>query len=251
VLDALQLLVEHSLVQHSGESEPSTFHMLETVRAFAFEHLTVSGEESILRNQHLAACVAFAEQAEPQLRSAAQLEWLSQIDHVYDNLRAALVWGLDQADDPERLTLGLRLAGSLWYYWYIRGRSQEAFRWLDHSAMADERLPVALRAHALLSHWFIVSETLQPEGFTTYVYGLALAERAGDHCCWPMGCFFLEIPTIGRVAGRLRRSSAILGGTSGACSDILSSSRLLIAASRTSGRCLPPHALSAMVCLSA
>lgn len=182
VIDSLQLLIEHSLAQRSAAAEPATFHMLETVREFAFEQLVASGEEIALRHQHLAACVIFAEQAEPHLRSATQLEWLPQIDQMYDNLRTALVWGLDNAEnDPARLTLGLRLAGALWYYWYIRGRFQEAFRWLEHAATADERLPVALRAHVLLSHWFIVSMAeshapLSPSG----QQGLALAQRVDN-----------------------------------------------------------------------
>jgi hypothetical protein len=35
--------------------------------------------------------VTLAEEAEPYIRSAAQIEWLARIDEVYANLRTALV----------------------------------------------------------------------------------------------------------------------------------------------------------------
>ena len=182
VLDGVQALVEHSLIQVVAQEHGRTFRMLETVRAFALERVRERGEEAPARARHLAACVALAEAAEPQVRGAAQLAMLSRLDGVHDNLRAALAWGLDTGDGSiEQRTLGLRLAAALWYYWYIRGHLREVRRWLDHPATADERVPPAVRARALLSHWYVEWHiTGGASTLTSGARGLALARRSGD-----------------------------------------------------------------------
>jgi non-specific serine/threonine protein kinase len=70
--------------------------------------------------------VALAERAEPELRDTRQLEWLDRLDAEYDNLRAAIEWSLEI--DP---MAALRLTGSLWQFWQLRGSLTEGRRWLE------------------------------------------------------------------------------------------------------------------------
>jgi tetratricopeptide (TPR) repeat protein len=60
-------------------------------------------------------------------------------------VRAALRWALDSA----RADLALRLAASLWEFWWIRGRLTEGRGWLDQALAEAGAEPKPLRAKAL------------------------------------------------------------------------------------------------------
>ncbi len=125
-LDLLTQLVDKSLVQAEVGAGKERYRLLETVRQYGWERLVESGEATVARNRHLAWCVALAQRAEPELDGTRQLEWLERLDAEYDNLRAAIEWGLEV--DP---VAGLRLAGSLWQFWQLRGYLAEGRRWLE------------------------------------------------------------------------------------------------------------------------
>jgi tetratricopeptide (TPR) repeat protein len=100
--------------------------MLETIREYAGEQLIERGEEESIRAAHAAFFTALAEDAEPELTGREQPVWLDRLEHEHENLRAALRWTVH----GER-ALGLRLAGSLWRFWYIRGHATEGRQWLE------------------------------------------------------------------------------------------------------------------------
>ncbi len=121
ILDLVSRLVDKSLVVGASEGGTLRYGMLEPVRQYAREKLEESGEAEEVRNRHAAFFLALAEEAEPQLKSWRQEEWLGRLDRESDNLRAALRWCAD-AGDAET---GTRLAGALWLYWFMRGRFHE------------------------------------------------------------------------------------------------------------------------------
>ncbi|SFW51222.1 BTAD domain-containing putative transcriptional regulator [Amycolatopsis australiensis] len=115
--DALVLeLADKSLVEAVG----GRFRMLETIRAFGAEKLAEAGEAETYHRAHAEYFLRFAEEADPMLRTAAQLEWLDRVDAEYDNLLAALRWATDHD-----VTLALRLVPLLAMYWWMRGRRSE------------------------------------------------------------------------------------------------------------------------------
>ena len=124
VLDLLTGLVDKSLVVFDGQSEAMRYRFLETVRAYAGEKLFDSVESQVLRDRHRDWCVALAEQAEVNLWGPSCRAWLDRLKTDYANLRAALEWCL--ATDIES---GLRLAGSLWGFWF-QSDTREGYRWL-------------------------------------------------------------------------------------------------------------------------
>jgi predicted ATPase/class 3 adenylate cyclase len=139
-LDTLQALVDKSLVRiREGER----FWMLETIREYAAERLEASDEAEPLRRRHAEHFLALAEEAEPHL-PAYRREWLEQLEHEHDNLRAALDW-LETAGETQ---LALRLAGALSRFWLLRGHLAEGARRLETALRADAR-PTAARAKAL------------------------------------------------------------------------------------------------------
>lgn len=136
-LALLQRLVSKSLVivEHPPAGEPR-YRLLETIRAYTRAKLAASGEEAPVRDRCLAYLVALAETAEPELRSARQIEWLTRLDLERDNLRAALSWSLA----PEKAGAALRLVAALGHFWEMRADLVEGGRWCEAVlAAADGR----------------------------------------------------------------------------------------------------------------
>ena len=127
-LDILASLVDKSLVQSvlQPDGEPR-FRMLETIREYALEQLAASGELETTQRHHAAFFMTLAEEAEPQLTSAARGAWLDRLEAEHDNLRAALAWSRLQPGGDT----GLRLAGACWWFWHLRGHVSEGRRWLE------------------------------------------------------------------------------------------------------------------------
>ena len=74
VLDLLANLVEKSLVMLDVDS--GRYRMLDTVRHYAAERLTLGGDEATTRSRHLAWCLALAERARAGLAGPEQGRWL-------------------------------------------------------------------------------------------------------------------------------------------------------------------------------
>ena len=87
--------------------------MLETIREFGLERLAASGWEAAARQRHATWCLAFANDAGPNVRGPDAVVWLEVLERDHANLRAALAW-LFERGDGVRLA---HLAGALWPFW--------------------------------------------------------------------------------------------------------------------------------------
>jgi non-specific serine/threonine protein kinase len=139
VLDAVTSLVDKSLLRQDpgadGErSDDPRFGMLETIREFALERLTASGEVEEIRRRHAAYFLGLVTRAHPELLGPRQKAWADLLQREHDNLRAALGWALERGD----AATALGLAGGLWRFWFHRGYLSEGWDWLE--------LPLALPA---------------------------------------------------------------------------------------------------------
>lgn len=137
-LDGLIALAETNLLV-VGEGDEPRFGMLETIREFALECLTASGEEDAIRAHHAAYYLAMAEKAARLLFGPGQAEQFRHLDGELDNIRAALRW----SGDSGSVKTMLRLATALFYYWYIRGLRGEGRAWLEEglALLPDEYSP--------------------------------------------------------------------------------------------------------------
>jgi predicted ATPase len=129
-LEGLESLVDKSLLRY----EAGRFVMLETIREYALEVLTESGEERDRRLCHAEYFLGVAEEAEPHLRGSPK-DWLDLLDSELDNFRAAL----DTLDTCGESQLALRLAGALSLFWTTRGYLVEGRRRLEDALRADDR----------------------------------------------------------------------------------------------------------------
>jgi DNA-binding CsgD family transcriptional regulator/tetratricopeptide (TPR) repeat protein len=149
-LDLVSGLVDKSLLQRAAASYGAPrFMMLETIREYALEQLAASGETIDASRAHARYFTALAEQAEPDLRGPSQQQLRDTLEAELDNLRAALTWTLGPANDPTDAETGQRLVGALWYFWFQRGLTGEARRWLNE-ALAKAPSHGRARAQALL-----------------------------------------------------------------------------------------------------
>lgn len=161
VATVLARLVDKSLVLVEPQGVVARYQMLETVRQYAYKQLERSGEIAAARDRHLSYFLQLAERAEPELRAAGQLLWLRRLEAESENLRIALIWGLQhEPPNSERLLSGSALATALIFHWKLHSDWLEGRFWLqwvnqmlgDRVQSVEEvqrQLVISLRAKAL------------------------------------------------------------------------------------------------------
>lgn len=111
-------LVDKSLVVAEG----GRFRLLDTIREYAHRRLVEAVELEACSSRHGRYIRRLAASRVP-----GQLaQWLSHLDEVLPNLRAALTWSLGHDS-----TLALEIATKVFPYWQLRGRITEARHYLD------------------------------------------------------------------------------------------------------------------------
>jgi tetratricopeptide (TPR) repeat protein len=120
--------------------------MLETIHEYAREKLQVSGEAEETKRLHAEYFLSLAEEAEPELVGAEQIEWMDRLEAEHDNLRVALSWSVE-SDEVESV---LRMAGSLSLFWSVRGYSSEGRGWCEEALARDAAHESPMRAKVLL-----------------------------------------------------------------------------------------------------
>lgn len=132
VFEGLASLLDKNLVEgvESPDTEPR-FTMLETIREYALERLTLSGEEWQTRRSHAAYCLVIAEEGNPELDPVARSAWLSRCDLEIDNLRSAMDWLIEN----DQVEWALRVSMALFRFWDMR----------EHFVEGRNRLEALLR----------------------------------------------------------------------------------------------------------
>ena len=144
VLDLLTRLADKSLLR----AEHERYHMLATIREYAAVKLAAAGELDQARRAHLAYYTEFAEQAGERVEQAAAAELEAELDGL-DLERANLRAATEYARESGNATAGLRIAGQLGRYAYLRGHYQEVRELMDQAVAAGPAAPPQLRAKAL------------------------------------------------------------------------------------------------------
>src|SRR6185437_1752373 len=97
VLDGLESLVDHSLVQRRDDGDSVRVSMLHVVREYAQERLVDEGHAEEGRQAHANWYLAYAEAARQGIRDNPAQEpfWLDRQEVERANLLAALVWAVE------------------------------------------------------------------------------------------------------------------------------------------------------------
>src|SRR5262249_45275022 len=117
ITDLVTSLWDKSLLQRTFDEQGNArFSLLVTIQKFALELLRRQGGESDARQRHLSYYLALARQADQELRSPAQVEWLRRLHAERDDLQAALnrMIELGQTENA------LNMACYLFWFWFRR-----------------------------------------------------------------------------------------------------------------------------------
>lgn len=121
VIAALSRLAEQSLLSVQHGSGPARYHLLETVRQFAFERLQERSKGPDLRARHVAHYLALAEECARQFAVNGEGAGpMSRLDAERDNLLRAID-ACAHDDVPDAAVMEIRLLGALRRYWTSRG----------------------------------------------------------------------------------------------------------------------------------
>ncbi|MFF1801266.1 ATP-binding protein [Streptomyces virginiae] len=221
--DVLGSLVDKSLVvaepdqdhgdhgEHGDQGGPGMrYRMLETIHEYAAERAAAHPADArATARRHAAHYLAFAEEAEPLIRSAAQLPWIRRVETELDNLRAALHSTVVETADAEA---GQRLVFALGWFWWLRNYRAEGAEWTTRTLaltpeVPTEGTPAYWRFMRLLVlDMFLLAESNSAEKFRTSDYR-DLATRIKE-------TFRHGSPETTRFPGMLWPATTFLTGTS-------------------------------------
>ncbi|MEU0191659.1 LuxR C-terminal-related transcriptional regulator [Streptomyces afghaniensis] len=178
VLDAVAGLVDKSVLCREPGPGGLRYRMLDTLRQYGLEQLRrCVGEEGAARRRQRDWTLRSAEACERGWFGPGQPETVARLRADRDNLRAALDFSLST---PGEARAGLRLAGTLWFYWHACGAPREGLYWLDRALAANPE-PTPERARGLWVAGLLAAATQDfPRGRRHARDALALARLLGD-----------------------------------------------------------------------
>ena len=210
VLGGLSSLVDASLLRReAGTDVEPRLTMLALVREYARELLVESGEADVTRKLHAGYFVSLAEAAAPALYRPEHAAWLERLEREHYNLRAALEW----AREADEVETGLRLAGSLCLFWWVRGYLREGRRWVEEflSKVGNgEGYPVRapIRAKALYGAGLLAyGQGDNERAATLYEEALKTYRELGDR--WGTVATLAELGAVVRALGDRDRAEAL------------------------------------------
>ncbi|HWU31957.1 MAG TPA: LuxR C-terminal-related transcriptional regulator, partial [Marmoricola sp.] len=165
VVDLLSQLVDKSVVSREGDADNSQFRMLETLRDYANEKSTESGELSELLIRHRDWYRTFVATAQRELVGPHQISWMTRVDRELPNIRAALDFALGPEGDARSAQA---MAGALHMHWISRGLLSEGHYWLAR-AIAEDPSPHPDLEQALYCAVAITGFQGDPEAAAGYV----------------------------------------------------------------------------------
>ncbi|GGL15071.1 BTAD domain-containing putative transcriptional regulator [Streptomyces flaveus] len=218
--DLIGALVDKSLIVATPwEREGSAgmrYRLLETIHEYARERAAEVPElRAGAERRHRAWIRALVEEAEPRLRSADQLPWITRLETDLDNIRAALDRSILAADEEEAAALVLAMG----WFWWLRNFRRESLTWTDRALRLGRDLdtyladPEAEKDHPLhrlrmrlrMLHLFLLAdlgmEGLEDERLRAYAARVrdAMAQGGPDAArfpgiAWPLTTYYLGGP---------------------------------------------------------
>ncbi|MFN3334151.1 MAG: ATP-binding protein, partial [Caldilinea sp.] len=180
VLMLLRQLANKSLIMVDDSPKGGArYRLLEPLREVLYEKLVEADEQIQLQQRHLTYYTRLAEAAEAGLSGADQEQWLDRLETEHDNLRLALKWGSERAEEPTMMAT--RLAARIWRFWLVRGHYAEGRHWLEQ-ALANGHLTDSMRVRLLYGAGVLARLQLDLTAAQHFAKEQQrLAQRLGDH----------------------------------------------------------------------
>jgi predicted ATPase len=149
VLESLDVLAGHSLVNVVATDAGPRFRMLTSVRELATERLAASPNRDAVEQRHAEFFGALVDNADwPAERHAA---WAEQLRTEEENVRVAIRWFVSH--DPTPLPHIFRV---LWLFWQMHDRMPEGRAWIDELRLKADMLDDHARAEVLFT-WSVTA----------------------------------------------------------------------------------------------
>ncbi len=179
-LDLLTHLVDKSLVSVDLEhGDEPRYYLLETIRQYAREKSTESGESGNSHKRHAAYFFQLAQKAKPELNGPNQQVWFERLEQEIDNSRFALNWLLE--NDIE---VAVQLASGLFWFWHTYCYWSEGREWYQRFLKdQDEQnhLPVIMKAQVLSeAGWLAADDMDTNQSMLLSKQSLALYREVGN-----------------------------------------------------------------------
>src|SRR3984893_3334519 len=182
VFEAIANLAAKSLISTDISSDVTYHRLLDTMRAYALEKLSESGETERVRALHAQYYRDLFERGEAEWEARPAAEWLGDYGRQIDNLRAALDWAFSPVGDAS-IGVALTIAAvPLWVQLSLvqecRGRVERALASLVPDAGRSARQEMKL--YAALGASLMYSTGPLPEIESAWAKPLGSAESLGD-----------------------------------------------------------------------
>jgi len=126
VIDGIVQLLEQSLLRQDMRiNNIGRFRFLETIRRYALERLSESGELHTIMYRYATYYLALAQEVDQQLTGLEQ-EALERLEVEHRNIRASMEWALNHD-----IELAMQLGAALGRFWFVRGYWSEGREWLE------------------------------------------------------------------------------------------------------------------------
>jgi len=192
-------LVDKNLIVQYEEQGQLRFRMLEPIREFVLaKFLKLPDVESqAIHDRHARFYLQLAKDADGKLRGPQQLQGLQELELDQLNLRTAFNWFLEHD-----LESSAHLAGTMLWFWNIRGYLDEGMDWLEKIIKKGEQVSVAKRAKAFASFgnlaWQRGELELARENLQT---GIALYRKVSPEYQWDLALALCTLAMIGVFQG--------------------------------------------------
>ncbi len=176
------LLLDKSLLKFAPDlkaSDEARYTMLVTIQEYTRERLREMGEETEIRNEHLAYFLEVTEKGGKEIYGPNQLEWLHRLLGLRDNLRSSLDWAIETGQTEA----ALQMVRNLHWFWFVHSDHNEArYSFARVLAISDASLYPSLYAEVLtqLAHHIGTQTGQVREAKSLVEQALAIARSQDD-----------------------------------------------------------------------
>ena len=184
------------------------FEMLAIVREYGHERLALQGEVADARDRQAASVMRLVGAATEALTGPNQAAWLERLERDHDNIRSALDW----VHTRGMVEQGLRMAGGLWRFWWVRGHVAEGREWLERllegASSPDAVVSLATRTQALHgAGWLAYLHGDMDRAAAWSAQGLALCRADQDNR--GVALALKNLGYVARAQGDMDRATAL------------------------------------------
>ncbi|MFC1499813.1 protein kinase [Candidatus Zixiibacteriota bacterium] len=175
ILDLFSMLVDKSLVVRDTQADGSIrYRLLETLKQYAKEKLSESGEEELTRERHFRHYLELADRAYEE-HDVDTSTWVHRLETEHENLRAALDWS---SSHPEEV---VQLTGALSWFWTSACHYSSGIHYMQIArGLREGKTPAVARLLTSFGFFWLVIPTVFNDAMSSLEEGVDLWRELGN-----------------------------------------------------------------------